>query len=240
MQVARTWHIAAYVDQYRFPWLRFAVPRPTSGVDVRLVVEHEPRLWLRHYLQVRTETQGAGATVVAPSGRRVDGIRRETRRSLRWHGSFVFSRALTLRSRLEGVWAAERSVDPEPPSEPSPGAESPSDARFGVFLSQDVRWTPHPSLAFEARLAAFDTDDYATRVFAYEYDLLYSFTVPALQGRGRRSYVLVRAQPSARWTVEAKYAVTRYRGVDAVGSGGLKTPGDRIREIRLQVRWRLR
>jgi hypothetical protein len=91
----------------------------------------------------------------------------------------------------------------------------------------------------ETRLALFETDGFASRVFAYEYDVRGSFSVPAFQDRGERFYVLLRADVRDAWTVEAKYAVTSLRGTDSIGSGLDEVAGDRLREVRLQVRFRI-
>jgi len=240
LQVASQWEVAGYVDVYRFPWMRHGVPRPSSGTDARLVVEHTPRPWLQHRLQVRAETRGVGTGVDPGQGRVVDGVHPATRQSLRWSGTYSYSRAVRLRTRLEGV----RSVDAPPrigaTTSSSSGTAASPPVRYGMLLYQDLRWSPTSWLTIDGRLSLFDTDDYATRVFAYESDLLYSFTVPALQGRGQRSYLFARLRPHPRWVVEAKVAETRYRGVDTVGSGLQETPGTRLREVKLQLRWQLR
>ena len=222
LQVADDWQVAAYVDQYRFPWLRFAVPRPTSGIEARVVVEHTPRPWLEHYVQLRSETKEGGTDVVGPGGRLLDTVQPETRQSIRWDGEYTFSSALTLRTRLE----ATRYRDPE------------TEDLTGVLLYQDVRWRPVDNLRLDTRLAFFDTDGFDARVFAYEYDLLYAFSVPAFFGTGQRFYVLGRYKPHPSLTLEAKYAVTNFENVSTVGSGLNETDGSRVREIGVQLRWR--
>ncbi len=218
------WTVSAFVDQYRFPWLRFGVPMPSSGYEALLLVEHRPRSWLSWYVQARTETRDTGTEVLDAGDRPLDALTRQTRQSLRLHGDYAFSRTLRLRARLELV--RHRKAD-RPTSD------------HGVLLFQDVRWLPRSWLQLDARLAFFDTDSFDARVFAYENDLLYTFSVPAFSGRGQRAYVLLRLQPGRTLTVQAKYAVTRFEDVTSVGSGLDETPGNRLREIRLQIRWRL-
>jgi len=219
-QVAETWSVAAYVDQYRFPWLRFGVPRPSAGLDARLVVEHTPRPWVEQYLQLRSETRDIGADLPDSGGRRLAGLHPETRRSVRWHGSFAFSRRLTLATRLEATHVS-----------------TPTAASTGLLLYQDVRYTPASRLQLDTRIALFDTDDFAARVFAYEPDLLYAFSVPAFFGQGQRWYLRARYRPHAALTLEAKYGGTRFDNVTTIGSGLNETPGNRLREVGLQVRW---
>lgn len=221
LRVAEDWWVAGYVDQYHFPWLRFGVPRPSSGLDTRLLVEAEPRPWLSSYLQFRAARDPDGTDRTGPAGRRLAGVQREWRHSLRWHAEYAFSDRLTLRTRLEGTRVRV-------------GEQSPS---HGFLLYQGVGVQVSSSLELDARLALFDTDGFPSRLYAYERDLLYSFSVPALFGRGQRSYVLARYSPIPSLTLEGKYGVTWYPNRDTIGSGLGATDGPRVREVRLQLRW---
>ena len=221
LRVAKRWRIGAYVDQYRFPWLRFNVPRSSSGLDTRLVVEYDPRPWLSSYVQLRAEREEASTERRGPGGRLLAGLRQEQRQSARWNLEYTFSDALTVRTRIQlSRFAAQGSG-----------------ASYGVLLSQGLRLQPIESVQIDARLAFFDTDGYESRIYTYEHDLLYSFSVPVLFDRGRRSYVLVQYEPFSSLTLEAKYGVTWYPHRQSIGSGLNETPGNRSREIRLQLRW---
>lgn len=219
VQPAPEWQLSGYIDQYRFPWLRFATPRPATGHDFRLLVEHTPRPWLDYALQARSETREEG-TVLPLDGRDVEALRPATRQSLRFHGEYVFSARLRFRMRLEGVRHVQAGA-----------------RRTGLLLYQGVRWRPATWLRLDARWTLFDTDGFDARIYAYEHDLLYTFSIPVFSGRGERHYVLVRAQPTPAVHLELKYGATRYRDVTSVGSGLDVVPGSRIREVRAQVRW---
>jgi len=222
LQVAKRWRIGAYTDQYRFSWLRFSVPRPSSGIDSRLVVEYDPRPWLSTYVQLRAEREETGTERSGPEGRLLDALQQEFRQSARWHTEYDFSDALTLRTRIQlSRFTAE--------------SESPS---YGLLLSQGLRLRPIDALRLDARIAVFDTDGFDSRIYAYEHDLLYSFSVPVLFDQGRRSYLLAQYQPTSALTIEAKYGVTWYPHRQTIGSGLNETEGNRTRELRFQLRWR--
>jgi hypothetical protein len=223
LRVAENWRVGAYVDQYRFPWLRFGVPRPSYGLDTRTVVEYDPRPWLSTYLQFRAEREAEGADRRGPGGRPLAGLRTEARQSLRWHTEYSFREGLLLRTRLQlSRFAPENGP-----------------ASRGLLFYQGLRVQPTDALRLDARLALFDTDGYASRIYTYEHDLLYSFSVPVLYGQGQRSYLLVQYEPGAGLTLEAKYGITWYPHRRTVGSGLNATAGNRVREVRLQVRWSL-
>ena len=222
VRVAENWRIGAYFDQYRFPWLRFNVPRPSTGWETRAVLEYTPRPWLSTYLQLRTQSEEEGTEYSDTGGRVLEGMQKERRYSARWHTEYVFSDALTLRTRLE----VSRHSTPEQTSN-------------GIFLSQGLRLTPTPSLQIDARVAFFDTEGYPARIYAYEHDLLYSFSVPVFFDQGRRSYILAEYEPASSLTLELKYGITRYTNRSTIGSGLNQVDGQRRREVRAQVRWEL-
>lgn len=222
IRLNRQWRLSAYVDQYRFPWLRFGTPRPTTGHDARVLVEYTPHPWLSLYLQGRTETREEGSVYRDAARRVVEGVRPETRQSLRLQGTYQFSRTLRLRTRAE---VARFEVPRDPTA-------------YGLLLYQDVRWQVRPWLRLDARLALFDVDRYDARIYAYEQDLLYTFAVPAFAGQGQRTYVLLHLAPLSDLTLQVKYGSTIYEDAASVGSGLDEVAGNRLREIRMQVRYR--
>ncbi len=218
----QTWIVQAYFDQYTFPWLRFNVPRPTSGYDALFSVIHTPRPWLRQDVILRSETREEAATTLTPSGQLFATVAPQTRQSARWQGSYVFSRRLTLRTRLE----ASRFKKAE------------ARAAHGFLLFQDVRLHPTSTLTLDLRYALYQTDGYDARLYAYEYDVRYGFSIPALYGRGVRQYAVLRWTPATPITLEARYAVTRREDVTSLGSGLDATPGNRASEIKAQLIWK--
>ncbi len=217
-----SWLITAYADQYRFPWSRFGAPLPSTGHDLLFFSEYRPRRWISVYAQLRSETKETGAPFRDERGREFDALAPETRQSFRLHGDYQFSRSLRLRTRFEGI--RFESTDRE--------------TTFGSLLFQEFRWLPLESLQVDTRLAFFDTESYGARVFAYENDLLYTFSIPSFSGRGQRFYVLVRWLPSAQISLQAKYGITQYEDARSVGSGLDEVNGNRVREFRIQLRMR--
>ncbi len=221
LRVSPKWTVGTYFDQYRAPWLRFNVPRPSTGWEARGVLEYEPRPWLSSYLQARVQDEDVGTDHLS-TGRRLKGLHRERRHSARWHTEYSFSDALTVRTRLE---LSHHST--------------PQTHSRGFFLAQGLRWNPHPALTVDTRIAFFDTDGFAARIYAYEHDLRYSFSAPVFFDRGRRSYLLVRYEPLSSLALEAKYGITSYENRTTIGSGLNQVEGSRRREFRLQIHWTL-
>ena len=71
---------------------------------------------------------------------------------------------------------------------------------YGVSLAQDVAYdfqlsTFHLPLSLRFRLQAFDAREWANRIYLYEHDVLYAFSIPATYGLGGRAYFILRWQP---------------------------------------------
>ncbi|HYE58858.1 MAG TPA: helix-hairpin-helix domain-containing protein, partial [Rhodothermales bacterium] len=135
LRPSRTVTATAYIDSYRFPYLRFNTYRPTEGFDVLISLEHRPRRWLTYHLLVRHERKEESLRTLDALGRDVRTVAPQARAAMRLHGEYVFSRRLTLRSRVEGVRFTPQQ----------------GDAEFGVLLYQDVHLVPVRGLALELR-----------------------------------------------------------------------------------------
>jgi hypothetical protein len=63
----------------------------------------------------------------------------------------------------------------------------------GMLFSQDLVFSPGGiPLTLWARYCIYNTDNWDSRLYIYENDLTYSFSMPAFSGRGARSYLMVK------------------------------------------------
>jgi hypothetical protein len=92
--------------------------------------------------------------------------------------------------------------------------------------------------------AVFETDDYDSRVYSYEPDLLYNYSLPAYYGRGIHYYInlhqdfsrlMGRGPKHFRLSGWLKWAQTFYPGSASIGSGLDEIPGNRKSEIKARV-----
>jgi hypothetical protein len=58
------------------------------------------------------------------------------------------------------------------------------------------------------RYCLFNTDDWDSRIYTYENDLLYSYSIPALAGEGSRSYIMVKWEMHDFAELRIKYGLT--------------------------------
>ncbi|GAB2958029.1 helix-hairpin-helix domain-containing protein [Hymenobacter coalescens] len=210
------WELSAYYDQFRFPWLRYQVGAPSTGYDWLLRVAFSPTKTSQLYAQIRTRVKAYDAAGTRPMPMPEPVLRR----SLLLFYDTSPTPSLSLRTRVQGVRYRE---DRGP-------------VRTGYLLAQDATVQPWQRLRLTARYALFDTDDYDTRQYAYEQDVLYAFSIPALYGRGTRYYALAEVKINRRLTLWLRYAHTRYRNQKTVGSGLDEIQGPERSDVKAQLR----
>ena len=107
-----------------------------------------------------------------------------------------------------------------------------------MAFAEIVARLPSGFADFSARIAYFYTPKWDNRIYAYERDLLYGFSVPALYGEGFRCYLNIHLR-SFRWMdFWIKGAVWCYTDRDYTGEGPSKMEGPSSIEIKGEVRFR--
>jgi len=73
------------------------------------------------------------------------------------------------------------------------GQDGQDNLSYGLSVNQDVQYSfAKVPLTLQFRLQGFDARKWDNRIYLYENDVLYAFSVPATYGRGGRAYVNLR------------------------------------------------
>ena len=86
------------------------------------------------------------------------------------------------------------------------------------------------------RYALFDTDSYNSRIYAYESDILYAFSIPAYYSKGSRLYFNLKYTLRDFLDIWLRYSQTYYSDLDVISSGLNQINGNAKSEIKVQVR----
>ncbi len=215
------WNIMAYMDQFQFTWLTSQVNAPSRGHDYYLRVSHSFNRRTNAYLQFRSKTKMKNST---------DGQVFTyypifyTKNTVRFNISYQIVGDLHCSNKAE--YAHYRNED--------------GTNEHGYFLCQDIAYKPEKlpfSLTF--RYAIFDAKDYNARIYAYENDVLYSFSVPALYGKGMRFYLLGKVKLFNSLTLHARIGRTIYSDRDVIGSGLTQIEGNHKTDLKVEAIWKL-
>ncbi|MFB6257543.1 MAG: hypothetical protein ABEH38_02530 [Flavobacteriales bacterium] len=109
----------------------------------------------------------------------------------------------------------------------------------GLLLAHDLVSTwDEAGAKLYWRLAFFEAPSYPTRLYSYENDLLYAFSVRPYYRSGIRSYLLIRYELSKDITLEGKLGSWSYRELKdgTIGSGPGAISGYFRNRVRLQLR----
>ncbi len=186
LEAARHLFITAAADHYRIPWLRYRSSSPSYGSRIEIRGEYQPRddLSLRlTYTSSSHEYDVASETGTAVSEAQI-----------RQQLSFILNC-----NPASGLRLTTRA---------SASFISPSEEK-GYLLCQDLSYSfRRAPLRLWFRYALCSTEGWDSRLYAWENDLLSSFSVPALYGECSRSFLMLSWKPGDRIEFRAKYAVT--------------------------------
>ena len=218
----KRWRINGFLDTWRHNWLRFTVDAPSSGYEYRARVTYYKKRDLTVYVEFRDENKETNAP---GNDTKVDFLIPQRLVSGRVYIGKKLTKSLEIRSRIDVGFT-----------------ENASEGRgVGSTIMQDVIFKPLGfPLSFTARFALFDTDGYRIRFYAYENDLLYSFSVPAYYNKGTRYYLNLRYRPQflRNLTLELRYAQTYWSNQNTFGSGLDRIEGQTRSEVKAQIKYK--
>ena len=228
-RIDRKWTMRAYADFWRHPWVRFGISRPSTGREFLYRVNYYLKRRLQIYLQYFYENKMADYT--SENAIRLTGF--QTRHRLRLNFDHTVSKSIRLRSRFE-----------------LSRFENPEGLQHGYLVYQDFIIKPLSSpLSMTGRVAFFDTDDFDSRIFAYENSVLYEFAIPSFFDQGIRYYLNLRYRATRKLTLEFRIARTHFTRVDlspdpnsiyfieTIGSGNEQIKGNKRTELKAQLRY---
>jgi hypothetical protein len=209
------WIFNGYVDMFSFPWLRYRVDAPSNGHDMLAQITYRHSRTASFYFRYRQKNKFLNGTESL-----IRDIVLTEKNNYRIHAQYAISPSVTLKNRAEFVTYI---IDGNP--------------KNGFMLYQDVTWRPKQTpWALSVRYALFDTDTYDERIYVYENDVLYAYSIPSYYYKGSRAYVLVKYSLGRNIDLWFRYAQTYYSNRQTIGSGLDEVQGKLKSEIKLQMR----
>ena len=212
--------LEGYTDLYRSDWLKFLTDAPSWGSDNLLQLTFSPNRKSEMYVRYRFELKKKNQT---DNDGPVDFLVNESRQALRFNYKYKVSEVITLVNRIE--WSHYKMGSLK--------------AENGFFIAQDILFKKMGfPLSGNARIAIFRTSSYNTRIYAYENDVLYTFSIPAVYGNGIRYYLTLNADITRNIEVWFRVANTQVFDSKTFGSGLDEINRNHRTEIKAQVRFK--
>lgn len=217
LRPGNSWQVDAFADLYKFPWLKYRVDAPSIGSDYLLQVTYRPHRQLEMYTRYHAESKPVNEN---PGNLPLSPLLQQARQNWRTQISYRVSRAVTLRNRAEIVWF----------NRTGPGAEQ------GVLIFFDFLYKPVlKPYSGTVRLQYFETGGYNSRLYAYENDVLYSYSIPVFYDKGYRYYININYDFGKKLSAWARWAQTVFSGKSLIGSGLDEIKGNLKSELKLQL-----
>ena len=217
VQPFRWMDVKLYADIFEHPWLRYNINSPGNGREFMILTDcylsENTSLQLRYKVENKQyNVSGDEGYIKYPEYRQ--------NRSLRIHFQYQPAKQLGLKNRIE----FSKSVH---------GNEQDK----GYMMYQDIKYSFDAlPVVIYARYALFDTDSWSTRIYAYEHDVLYGFSVPPYYSKGNRYYLMMKWKLTDNVGIWARYSKTVYSDKEEIGSGLHMIEGNTRTEFKIQVR----
>lgn len=212
--LGRVSELFLYQDFYYFPWLIYGTDNASYGyqlaVKLGVAVGRHAKLSFRYNYKNKEKNM---------KGEKTNLIQLTDRHSVKCALTLSPLSFLSLKTELDYILNCSHSINYN---------------KNGWLLFQDVDFSlSRIGLDVKCRLAYFDTDSYEERIYAYEKDLLYSFTSSAHYGTGVRGYFLLKYRYDF-FEIWLRIARTFYLYRETIGSGSETLECPHKTELKLQ------
>ncbi|MDR2835799.1 MAG: helix-hairpin-helix domain-containing protein [Bacteroidales bacterium] len=212
----KKWKIDLYVDAFKFQWLKFGVNAPSKGMEYAVQLNYFTRRDLDMNVKVKYETKEKNNSDGA-----IHQINPYSTTKIRYHINYLPTDVIKLKNRIE---ISNYHID--------------KTNKWGYMIYQDVQYKPKKiPLTFTLHFAVFDTKDYDTRIYCYEPDVLYGFTVPAYYGKGERIAFVIKYQITQKLNFWFRIANTFSNDKESIGSGLDAINGNNKTDIKLELKY---
>lgn len=207
-----------FCDYYRLLWISYRTDAPVQGMDAGVSLtgrlSRKSSLYARYYWRSRPKNESEDVYL----HRLQEQARHKIR--LQWN----YEPFLFLKTRTEVNMVFNKGPD--------------SLWSKGILMYQDLVFTmKRPQLSLYLRLAYFDTDTYDERLYAYENDVYYAFTIGSYYYQGVRAYLMLRYRIQ-KFSIWLRVARTHYLNRETIGSGLTEIDKPHKTEVKVQCLYR--
>lgn len=217
--LTRKINIKAYCDNYSFPWIKYRIYAPSEGYEIFTQIDFKLSNDVKMFFRYRQKNKKLNFNdELLPINLPLN----DKLISFRYNISYSVLPFLELKNRIEYV---DHKYN--------------DNTGNGFMMYQDVIFKPlNKPFSLTMRYALFDTDTYDERIYAYENDVLYSFSFPSYFYKGSRFYILLHYKIFQNLDVWTRFAQTYYSNKDIISTGLNQINGNKKTEFKLQLRYK--
>ncbi|MDR1347398.1 MAG: helix-hairpin-helix domain-containing protein [Prevotellaceae bacterium] len=208
---------SGYFDIFSFPWLKYRINAPSQGYSYAFRIDYALSHKLKMYINVKQKNNKENYT---PEDAHIAQTVDKSNFHINYNINYSLFGKLIMQNRIE--YAAFKRGNEQ------------REKGFMIFQDIAYHFTAFP-LNISMRYAYFDTDSWNTRVYAYESDMLYAYSVPAYYMKGQRLYLNLRYSITKQINLWLRASQTHYSNRESTGSGTSRIDGNKQTEIKAQV-----
>lgn len=213
--------LSGYLDYYKFPWLRYQTDAPSIGSDYVLQLDYNPSRNTSMYFRYRNRNKQENYSDDYDYIPVLSDISRNEFRFFISYQPFDF---LIFKNRIDFTSYEEEFEEKE----------------SGYLIYQDILYRPDVfPVEVTFRYALFDTDGYDSRIYTYENDILYAFSVPSYFDKGQRIYLMLKWRALEQLNIWFRIGRLVYSDRNTVGSGSDLINENHKTEIKIQLQVKL-
>ncbi len=213
--------LSIYFDRIEYPWLRYQITAPSNGYDFFSQVAFVPNKKTSMYLRYRNRGYEKNSSIANDD---IDIVTNVNQVNYRYEISYNVTPSLKMKNRVEAVTYKL-------------GANEKNEIGYLAFHDITYKQLSSPFTA-SMRYVIFDAPSYYTRMYSFESNVLYAYSIPALYGRGVRTYATLRYAVNRNIDVWFRAAATIYNDRNVVSSGLGEIQGNSKTDLTLQLRLR--
>lgn len=235
--------VTAYGDIAYFPWFRYHADAGTYSYEGSITASYEMKRWnisTRYNIKSKDSKVNNRLRLIVSYNNKKWGSRTQV------EGCFIAKNATGKGStdnenlsdddgedtstNSDGEWKGNT----ENSSTGVIGAQS-----NGLLISHSLSYIPHRKWTLYLHTAYFTTNDYDSRIYAYEKSSMYSFGYSAYSGHGMRLALLVQSKIGRHVNLIAKVGHTRYFDRTSIGSAERAISASSKTDFDIQMRIKL-
>lgn len=219
-RISKKWSVNAYYDQFQYTYYKWLTNDYSQGREFFGQINFKANYSTNFYLRLRNKVTDRNTK------NDVFGIKGQEeiiKNTIRLNYDQRISSQWSFKTRVEFVQHTYGDVKSN-----------------GLLFFQDLKFrfkkTP---LTLYGRYAIFDTDNYDSRIYAYENDLLGVFSIPSYYYQGIRTYLMAKYDIGRKVDIWFRWDVFSYANRDSISSGLEEIQGSEKTTIKIQVKCRL-
>jgi len=211
--------ITAYGDVFKYEWLRYNVFAPSNGFECFIQADFALSNYCGIYLRYKSTQKSINSNQEEYQSYAISSYQKD---NIRFCYNYSASDRWKMQTQLEhAIYQRDEES-----------------ATKGWLFYQDFKFIPISKLTLGFRYVYFDIEDYNSRIYMYEPDVLYAFTIPAYLAMGSRLIVNVKWSLTRDIKAWFRLAHSYYKGEQSLSSGWNEIPGSKKTEGKFQVQFR--